>query len=365
MDANIGRQGMRVGNAWLVLAGVSAVACQKPESAAPTGPCVSCTWQLLGIHTQASAQPPATGKALVTLCPWRGKLYVGYGDYETNTGPVDVTAWDPARSEFTRMHISDTEAIYNYRPIGDALYAPATDRRDHADYAVGEPWRDENPVTVAHAYDMATFDGGDLWLVGSVEGGHYPATAWRSTDGGAHWTVAHQTAQTARYYFAALFRHRLYVEAWWNVPEGPSEAFDGTGWSPGPELLPGGGHGYRPVVFADRLVYASKQTFTYASATIAAIRHQLVATPNRLLAFDGTAVTAILDRELLDFFADDRQLLALDTDGTIWCTTDLTRWSRLTTAAELHPRSLAVLDGSVYLGTTDSRLYRLVGWTSG
>lgn len=34
-------------------------------------------------------------------------------------------------------------------------------------------------------------------------------------------------------------------------------------------------------------------------------------------------------------------------------------------AAELHPRSLAVLDGSVYLGTTDSRLYRLVGWTSG
>jgi hypothetical protein len=75
----------------------------------------------------------------------------------------------------------------------------------------------------------------------------------------------------------------------------------------------------------------------------------------------GPAVTAILDRELLDFFADDRQLLALDTDGTIWCTTDLTRWSRLTTAAELHPRSLAVLDGSVYLATTDSRLYRLVG----
>ena len=69
--------------------------------------------------------------------------------HQANTGPIDVTAWDPARGGFARMHTSDTEAIYSYRAIGDALYAPATDRRDHADYAVGEPWRDENPVTVA------------------------------------------------------------------------------------------------------------------------------------------------------------------------------------------------------------------------
>jgi hypothetical protein len=204
---------------------------------------------------------------------------------------------------------------------------------------------------------MATLDGSDLWLVGSAERGDYPATAWRSTDGGAHWTTAHRTAETARYYFAAVFHQRLYVEAWWNTPLGPSEVFDGAGWSPGPELLPTGGHGHRPVVFADHLVYASKQS-------VATIRPLLNATPNRLLAFDGTTAVVVLDHELLDFFADERQLLALDTDGAIWFTTDLTRWMRLTTAAELHPRSLAVLDGTVYLGTADSRLYRLVGWTS-
>ena len=331
------------------------VACQRPGPGDPSAGCTGCTWQLVGAHAQAAAQPTVTGRALTTLCPWHGKLYVGYGDYQRNTGPIDVTAWDPARGEFTRMHTSDTEAIYNYRAIGDSLYAPATDRRDRADYAVGEPWRDENPVTVAHAYDMATFDGSDLWLVGSAEGGDYPATAWRSTDGGAHWTVAHQPPGTGRYYFAAVFRQRLYVEAWWVVPNGPSEVFDGTTWSPGPELLPTGGHGYRPVVFADRLVYASKQRF-------ATSYRELAATPNRLLAFDGATAAVALDRELLDVFADDQQLLALDTDGTIWRTTDLARWSRLIAATGLQPRSLAVLDGIVYLGTDDSRLYRLLGW---
>jgi hypothetical protein len=64
--------------------------------------------------------------------------------------------------------------------------------------AVGEPSHDENPVTVAHAYDVATFDGSDLWLVGSSERGYQP-TAWRSTDGGVHWEIAHQLPSSGRY----------------------------------------------------------------------------------------------------------------------------------------------------------------------
>jgi len=114
------------------LLALALAACQQPGVDAGRE-CARCRWQLLGVHPQAAAQPTPTGRALVTLFPWHGRLYVGYGDYQANTGPIEVTAWDPARNRFASYHSSDTEAIYNYRAIGDALYAPATDRRDTAD----------------------------------------------------------------------------------------------------------------------------------------------------------------------------------------------------------------------------------------
>ncbi|HET7503175.1 MAG TPA: hypothetical protein VFK02_19280, partial [Kofleriaceae bacterium] len=316
--------------------------------------CPGCTWELLGVHGPAAAQPTALGKPLMALCPWHGRLYVGYGDYQDNTGPIEILAWDPARRDFTREHVSDTEAIYNFRVIGGSLYAPATDRRELADYAVGVPWRDEKPVTTAHAFDMATFDGTDLWMVGASDGDFLP-TAWRSTDGGAHWTIAHQKRQMGRYYFAGVYHRRLYVESWSLMGVGPSEVFDGERWTPGPELLPVTGFGFRPIVFADRLVYSSKQTIDSPESRLRTV-------PNRLVAFDGAAASVVFEPEVLDFFADDHQLLVLDAGGVVWRTTDLARWTRLTTASALRPRSLAVLDGILYLGTLDSRLYRLNGW---
>jgi hypothetical protein len=336
------------------LVALVAIACQKPRHREAGSECLDCDWELVGVHPQASAQPTETGNALVTLCPWQGRLYIGYGDYQENTGPIEVTAWDPGQRQFTSVHSSDTEAIYNYRVIGNALYAPATDRREAADYAVGEPWRDHRPVTAAHAYDMATLDGTDLWLVGSAEGGAYSATAWRSLDGGAHWTIARQPPGTGRYYFAAVYHQRLYVERWWDRTLGPSEVFDGTTWSTGPELLPMGGYGFRPIVFAGRLVYATKQTHRTPHRMIAA-------TPNRLLGFDGTSVAVIFERELLDFFGDERELIVLDTEGVIWRTRDLASWSRVAVATDLHPRSLALFDGALYVGTYDAKLYRLSG----
>jgi hypothetical protein len=186
------------------------------------------------------------------------------------------------------------------------------------------------------------------------EAGSYPAIAWRSRDGGAHWEEAHRSARTGRYYFAAVYRDRLYVEPWWQRPLGPSEVFDGTAWSAGPELLPAGGHGFRPVEFAGRLVYATKQTFETP-------HEELAATPNRLIAFDGATAAVVFAREIDDFFAGERELLVLDREGVIWRTRDLASWSRLVAAAELAPRSLALLDGVLYLGTRDARLFRLVG----
>lgn len=203
----------------VLFAAVLSLACQRPTQGELRDGCPGCTWRRLGLHPQAAAQPTATGRALRTLCPWRGRLYIGYGDYQANTGPIAVTAWDPARNAFVTVHTSDTEAI----------------------------------------------------------------------------------------------------------------------------------------PFAGRLVYATRHSYATPYA-------ELNATPNRLVAFDGATAAVAFDRELLDFFGDDRALLVLDTDGAIWRTTDLARWSRAAVVTGFRPQSLALLDGALYVGTQDAELYHLVGW---
>jgi hypothetical protein len=52
----------------------------------------------------------------------------------------------------------------------------------------------------------------------------------------------------------------------------------------------------------------------------------------------------------------------LDTSGVVWRSKDLVRWSRLAVATHLQPRSLALLEGVLYVGTRDAKLYHLRGW---
>jgi len=334
------------------------VGCGKPSDRPAT------SWQWLGVHPQAIEQPTEVGKTLRTLCPWRGQLYLGYGDYQDNTGPIAITAWDPTTRNFETKHASDTEAIYTLRAIGDALYAPATDRRAHADYAVGPPWHDVQALHTAHASDMASLGGDDLWLVGSSEGrddhpDEWRATAWHSIDRGAHWTIGHQRPGNGRYYFAATFRGALYVQGWARQPDDHAEIFDGATWRAGPNLLPYGGNGRHPIelstALGGELLYATRETFGTAYPW-------LNATPNQLLAFDGARVRVAFEPPIVDFFADDREVLVLDGDGGVWQSSDLAHWTAIAGAAELHPQSLAMLDGALYIGTTDAQLYRLRGW---
>ncbi len=44
----------------------------------------------LGKNPFAAAQPTPVGRYLHTLEGWRGELYMGYGDYDENTGPIEV-----------------------------------------------------------------------------------------------------------------------------------------------------------------------------------------------------------------------------------------------------------------------------------
>jgi len=51
----------------------------------------------LGKNPFAAVQPTPTGRRLHTLQAWRNEIYMGYGDYDENTGPIEVSAYNPRR----------------------------------------------------------------------------------------------------------------------------------------------------------------------------------------------------------------------------------------------------------------------------
>ena len=296
----------------------------------------------------AAAQPTPVGRYLHTLHGWRGELYMGYGDYDENTGPIEISAYNPRRSSYGTKLRFPTEAIELFRPIGDRLYAPAIDPRGDgpsAAVAVGEPdgrWSNNKNVWMTHVFDVATFDGTDLWLVGSRD---IQAIAVRSRDGGGTWETALALAPRgadgdfARFHFAFVHGGRLYVQAQDRrggmFPR--SKVFDGSGWTDGPNLQPIPNTGAKPLAFAGEIVYFGARG---------------------VMAFDGRAVRLARapQSRIHDLVVADGVLYVLD-GREVLGTQDLASWVPVATAPP-ETTSIGVLDGYLYAGTAASELFR-------
>lgn len=303
----------------------------------------------LGKNPFAAAQPTPVGRYLHTLEGWRGELYMGYGDYADNTGPIEISAYNPRRSSYGTKLRFPTEAIELFRSIGDRLYAPAIDPRGggpSAAVAVGEPdgrWSNNKNVRMTHVFDVATFDGTDLWLVGSRD---TQAIAVRSRDGGRTWETALALAPRgvadgdfARFHFVFVHGRRLYVQAQDRrggmFPR--SKVFDGTGWTDGPDLRPIPNTGAKPLTVAGEIVYFGARG---------------------IMAFDGRAVRLARPPQtrIHDLVVGDGSLYALD-GREVLATQDLAWWVPLATAPA-GTTSIGVLEGYLYAGTVESELFR-------
>jgi hypothetical protein len=325
---------------YLLAAGACGAASRSLETATPK------TFELVGVNPFAAAQPTAQGRRLHTLAGWRNELYVGYGDYGANTGPIEISAWDPPRRAFSAKLSFDTEAVEIYRAIGDRLYAPAIDPRgsgQSASVAVGEPdgrWWNNRNVFFTHAYDIASLDGADLWLVGSRG---REAVAARSTDGGLTWTTALTVSPhsngIARFYFVFAYGGQLTVQAEDTVrgQHPHSRVFMNGHWTDGPDLQPLPGVTCKPLSFAGRIVYRGRAG---------------------LMVYDGTTVE-LAGPDVDDLVVDGPMLYVL-TSGLILRTADLMGWNTVA-VAPAGASSLGVLDGQLYVGTADAALYRLSG----
>ena len=347
--------------------GVGLVAPTLAASAAPV-------FELVATHPDATQQATALGQTIQTLKPFNGKLYAGFGDYFSNTGPIGVRAFDPATGAFgPQMLSAQTEALLIYREIGGKLYAPHIDPwpsppppDEMGGYSLGiangttETWTDHRVVPGIHMLDVATFDGHDLWIAGSrlnATGGT-DGVAWRSQDGGATWEVSlvvppQRTGATiARLYAIQAYNGKLYTQpqdsnpgdATWG-PQSVSKVFDGTSWSNGPSL--GGGvigNMWHPETFAGELVW---DRLHGGSA-------------GRMSKFNGTRTALAypdFNTTIYDYTIDGDLLYALASDGRILQTSDLVAWSLFDTAPA-SARSIGVLDGTLYLGGTGGQLFR-------
>src|SRR5215212_7579174 len=48
-----------------------------------------------GVHPHAVLQPTADGKSLIDTRGYHGRLYFAYGDLANNTGPIEISSYDP------------------------------------------------------------------------------------------------------------------------------------------------------------------------------------------------------------------------------------------------------------------------------
>ena len=303
----------------------------------------------LGRNPYAAAQPTAIGRRLHTLEAWRGELYMGYGDYDENTGPIEIATYNPRLASFKTKLRFPTEAVEVYRAIGERLYAPAIDPLGDgpsAAVAVGEPdgtWSNVKSVFMTHAFDIVTRDGADLWLVGSRR---LHAIAVRSVDGGRTWVTALEVGPRsgkdqdfARFHFVFVLAGRLYVQAqdYLGGVFPRSRVWDGGAWEDGPDLHPILNTGAKPYPFAGQVVYLGA---------------------NGITAFDGTRARVVRApaAHLVDLTRSGDFLYVLD-GREVLATDDLVRWQPVATAPPAAT-SIGVLDGYLYAGTASSELHR-------
>lgn len=325
----------------------------------------------IAVHPQAALQPTSTGKGIATLQVWNGRLYAGYGDWEANTGPIAINAFDgtnfasslppaqlpPCAQGVTTPEActSDTEATYIFRELLGKLYVPSIDPRgNNSDYAVatsGGPgiatWLNP-PGRATHVFDMATLTGSDLWMVGS-DGTR--AAAWRSLDDGGTWTQMlleppspDDGSNFSRFYGAVAYHGKLYVQPHdYNYSPRPSRVFDPDtdAWSDGPAFA---GTMSKANVFADKVIYDIYTENVYGAGA--------------LYAFDGVS-SAVVHGSARDYTISGGWIYVLGVDGQVTKSQDLVNWISVAPARNnSRSTSIAIFNNAVWVGNTASALYR-------
>jgi hypothetical protein len=312
---------------------------QQPSGAARPAASSTPTWASIGTNPWAASQPTVTGRKIIELEAIGDEVYVGYGDYGANTGPITLSKTEEGGG-YSPIATLATEAVMRIQSIGGKVVVPFTDPRSSEDIASGEPWLTNSSLGATHAYDAVTRSGGDVWVAGSKD---RSAMLWRSVDGGTSWQIALEIAPTraeyCRFYFAATYRSNLVVQPKCDFSTYPAYSFDGSSWSEVPGLISGRATGWNPVEFSGQLLLQSGPPGSLSD----------------LIAYDGARVTSLLP--VLDYEVVGNSVYALTRRGRLMRTSDLATWTEVATAPR-DASSLAVHGRDVLVGTEGSEVWK-------
>ena len=119
------------------------------------------------------------------------KLFVASGDYDKNSGPIDLKYFDLTDHTWHDSGIVPDEQIERFFIIDDSLVAPGADPKDdwslgnYYQYA-GDQWQTHRMIPGGiHQFDMLKFEG-NIFIGIGVVGGQFPAV--KSADNGKTFT---------------------------------------------------------------------------------------------------------------------------------------------------------------------------------
>jgi hypothetical protein len=164
------------------------------------------------------------------------------------------------------------------------------------------------------------------------------AAAYRSTDGGASWSlVAKDTSSVEmgreRYYWAAALNGKMYMQAEEVLEGAPLRVFNGTSWS---------------------TVSGANPCYTVEARAVEVYNGRILCANygKGVVAFDGRTATTVLpmtDWNVLDFdIPGDGYIYALSRAG-VYRSADGLAWKGLTTVPE-YAWSIGVHNGTIFLG---------------
>jgi hypothetical protein len=335
-----------------------------PDAGAPdaTDPRCDTQPQPITTHPYAAVQDSALGSNLVDTRGWNGRLYFGYGDLDMDTGPIVISSYEPVTNDWQDHLTFETERIERFRVIGDELWATATDPRADSEYAKGtarHAWTQLDTGRSIKVLDVVERVPGDIFLVGSdlylSEAGTFDntfgAAAWRSLDGApfarAFPIIAPDPFTDYQYLDmnetpflnAAALDGKVYMASvalpW---------TFDGTTWVKGPQL----GGFVHPVTFAGEIVFSALGELWAFDGTR---RKRLGIQP-----VEATLMYTFIAEPLAVLNDSEGRLLVVNAKHQTLVTEDLVEWRCIGRAPE-DVRSVGSLNGTVYFGGPDGRVY--------
>lgn len=311
-------------------------------------------WEQFAAHPSITAQP-ASGQNIKDLAIKNNELYMGYGDYSGNTGPVAGATINLSTRAYDTKFTANTEEINTYRMFNGNLYAPWIDTKDVAGIYTSDQygaWADfGRTVENIHIFDVGVLPNGVQVAVGSANAADRStflgATAFVSYDGGRTWRDEMHDLKNAkdpnvsgyeRYYWVAIINGKAYMQARdsyaaYGQVVFPVRVFDGTKWSS-----------------------VNKQSNCFSSEG-----HQVEVFNNKAYCsngwvFNGKRTTTNGGTNAADFFKANGTLYALEYQGAIK-RLDGSVWTQIATAPS-GSRSIAVTPTHLYVGNSTGQVFR-------